>query len=557
MTDARRARLVPVAVAMAIGALVLVVHLISLPAQALTDDDDFYAPAGMRYAEWGAELVTSPTTALSKTSIDAAFSVNREHPPLAKYVFGAAHAVLHEGLSVYGALDAARAGTALMVALLAFSLVLWLWRALGPVVAVTSPLVLLSLPRFFVHSEVCTLDVPVTVMIVLVCALFSWAGDRVGRGVFVGVVFGLALLTKLNAPFALIPCVVVAFLSGARGVRAGDAAAGEPAASIAVPLPPPSIVAMVLVGPLVFVLLWPWLWPDVIDRLGGYFAFHLKHYPIYLFFDGVIWNETFAPARATLTMAVVTVPVVVVAAAAIGAAVALRATVALARGRDTSARARVLALVLLQAVVSVGVVALSDVPRYGGEKLFMPFFAFLAVLAGVGVARIGAAVISLGGLAGKRSVVVTVVVAALVVLPGVKGIADTWGGFGLSYYGELIGGLRGAVVSGHERTYYDMADKRLARLLDVEAKGLRVHVEPNHKEYVRTWRWLRRDGVIGRDGFSIEPEFGRADVVVLTHERRWHTYPALLERLRGWPVMAEQRVDGVPLWTVYRRPARP
>jgi hypothetical protein len=99
-----------------------------------------------------------------------------------------------------------------------------------------------------------------------------------------------------------------------------------------------------------------------------------------------------------------------------------------------------------------------------------------------------------------------------------------------------------------------MADKGLARFLDEHAAGLRVHVAPNHKEYVRTWRWLRKDGVLRRNGFVVESQLERADVVVLTHERRWSTYPALRERLRGWTLLGEQRLDGVPLWTVLRRP---
>ena len=120
-----------------------------------------------------------------------------------------------------------------------------------------------------------------------------------------------------------------------------------------------------------------------------------------------------------------------------------------------------------------------------------------------------------------------------------------------------MGGLRGATARGYERTYYDLADKDLARTLDEVAAGQRVHVEPNHKEYARTWRWLRKDGVIARDGFVIDSSFDSADIVVLTHERRWRTYPALRERVRVCKVLAEKRVDGVPLWTVTENYSRP
>ena len=544
-------------VAGAVAAIVVVLHLLCLPSQAITDDDDFYAPAGIRAADWLGEVLTSPTAALSKTGIDAAFAINHEHPPLAKVVFGLSHWLWHDVVGVLGSLDGARAGTVLLVGLLAWWMVRWLWRPMGPLPALASVAVLISLPRFFLHSEVATLDVPVAVMIFVVTALFERARDRTAAGVIVGVVFGLALATKLNAPFALLPCALLVLLERWRGFGLQRASSTTPSASLLLPPLPTSLLAMLLVGPLVFVAVWPWLWPDPVARLGGYVAFHLKHYPIFLFFDGEIWERPFAPGRASLVMAAGTVPVMVVATAAVGATTALKAlwrivVGASADGMSAPSRDRILALSLLQAVMALGLVATADVPRYGGEKLFMPFFPFLAVLSAVGLAGLAS---SLQRLMPRlpRAVVVVVVVSA-VVAPGLKGIVDTFGGFGLSYYGELVGGLRGAVARGHERTYYDLADKELARTLDVVAAGERVHVEPNHKEYLRTWRWLRKDGVLRRDGFVIEGQLERADVVVLTHERRWLGYPALRERLRGWPVIAEHRVDGVPLWTISRRP---
>ena len=38
-------------VAGAVAAIVVVLHLLCLPSQAITDDDDFYAPAGIRAAD--------------------------------------------------------------------------------------------------------------------------------------------------------------------------------------------------------------------------------------------------------------------------------------------------------------------------------------------------------------------------------------------------------------------------------------------------------------------------------------------------------------------------
>ncbi len=546
-------------------AAVFALHLLCLPQQGLTDDDDFYAPAGIRCARWVGEVFTQPTTALAQPGIDAAFTLNHEHPPLAKLVFGASWALFHRGLGILGALDGARAGCALFAAVLCATLILWLWRSVGVVTALGSVALLLSLPRFFFHSEVATLDVPVASMIVVTTALFTWAGQRpaIGRAVVVGVAFGLACLTKLNAPFLVLPCLGLVLAERWRGF---DIVVEGRLPLLRFPPLPSSLWAMALLGPLVFVVGWPWLWHDTLARLGAYFAFHLQHYPILFFYDGEIWNKPFAPAAAVVEMALITVPVVVVVLGAIGGGSATVSLLRIVRNAGASPapalRDRVLALVLLQALFSVGVVALSAVPRYGGEKLFMPFFPFLCVLAGQGlslVARAGADV--LGACFGPRvhtkagRVVVVVVLLLLASLPGAVGGARFWGGFALSYYGELGGGLRGAVARGHERTYYDVADKELARWLDQNAVGQKVSFQPNHKEYVRTYRWLRNDGVI-RGSFTLVDRVDAADVVVLTHERRWSTYPALLQQLAArpeWRMRHEKRVDGVPLYTVFDR----
>ena len=553
---------------------VFLLHAASIPGQGLTDDDDFYAPAGIRYAQWLGQALTSPTTAFSQESIDAAFTLNHEHPPFAKFVFGVFHAVFHQALGLASSLDGARLGNAFFAALLCTVLVVWLRPRLGVGVALAAVVILLSLPRFFFHSEVATLDVPVAAMIVVVAACFSWANetDSLRRALVCGVVFGLACLTKLNAPFAALPCVLVVLIERWRGFRVERPATSTSTMtmtmtmtsstpmlpSLVLPPIPPALLTMALLAPVLFVALWPWLWNDTAARLGGYLAFHLKHYPIFLFAGGEIWNERFAPGSVAVIMAVVAIPLVVVVTGVIGAGSALLALGRLTRANvsDVAAarpRDRVLALVLLQAVFSLGIVAVSNVPRYGGEKLFMPFFPFWCVLAAVGCVVVKDAILALlPRLAGKARVVFVSIV-LVVCAPGAKGSVDFGGGYALSYYGEAIGGLRGAVSRGYERTYYDVADKDLARWLDKNARGLKVHFEPNHKEYVRTYRWLRKDGVIDRSAFALVDRERDADLVVLTHERRWSTYPALRDRLRLRPLLHEVRRSGVPLYTVYGR----
>jgi hypothetical protein len=548
----------PRACALLAFAVTLLVHGALIPEQGLTDDDDFYAPAGIRAASWLGDVVTKPGTAFSRSSVDAAFQINHEHPPLAKMVFGTTHALFHEGLGLFASLDAARLGTALFAALLSALLVLLLWGPLGAIPALAAPLLLLSLPRFFFHSEVATLDVPVACGVLAVAAAFFWVEAGARRSawapVLVGVVFGLALLIKLNAPFAAIPCALWALAGRWRGVSIGED-------GISLPPIPRSLLWMAVLGPILFVALWPWLWFETAERLGGYLAFHLRHYPILLFYGGEIWEKPFAPWHAVLTLGFGVLPAPVLLLGALGVGRALAALVRLVRLADDEGLVpdvgdgdKLRALLLLQAAFSMAIVANPAVPRYGGEKLFMPFFPLFCALAADGLALVVAAVRALW-----PRLPVALPAAAVVVLacaPGFFGTMKHQGGYALSYYGELVGGLRGAVARGHERTYYDVADKGLARWLDENARGLRVRFEPNHKEYARTYRWLLRDDVIERVALVDASADGRraADIVVLTHERRWATYPALLDELTSTrTAVYEKSIDGVPLYTVFRR----
>jgi 4-amino-4-deoxy-L-arabinose transferase-like glycosyltransferase len=552
----------------------------TLPLQGLTDDDDFYAPAGIQYSNWILEVLTSPGQALEQSRIDAAFRTNNEHPPFAKYVIGLVYQVTHRGLGLFGALDGARAGVSFLAALLGAALVFVLWIPLGPLPAIFAALALFSLPRFFFHSQVATLDVPVAAMVFLTVMAYHLA-EHSRRWVWIcGGVFGLALLTKLNAPFAAIPCTLFALLTRWRGfswVKKG--------AALRLPPIPPALLTMALMGPVLFVAGWPWLWHETFKRLGAYFAFHLNHYPIFLYFQGEIWSKPYAPQSMPFWMAASVIPLPFLALGLWGALNAARSLWRMTlRARpdgdlsDHSERDRLLALVLLQAGFAISIVAFSNVPKYGGEKLFMPFFPLFAVLMADGLRSAFGALKDVGlwllpfaetesdpdsdsdpdagvarPLRGAAAWAVGLAFMALLLTPAALAQARYWGGFALSYYAGGIGGLAGATARGYERTYYDIADKELARWLS-ENTGPQdhIHFEPNHKEYERTYRWLRKDGLIRRD-LKLSASKSKATVLVLTHERRWSTYPRLLKEHRAFKVVHEKRIDGVPLYTVHRR----
>jgi hypothetical protein len=206
--------------------------------------------------------------------------------------------------------------------------------------------------------------------------------------------------------------------------------------------------------------------------------------------------------------------------------------------------ARLGVLAALMVVTQLGAVSLPNVPMYGGVKLFLPAFPFIAVLAGLGF----------GPLEGERVRAalprwVLPLTAAVVLLPGIAGIAAYRGAW-LSYYTEYIGGLRGATEAGLERQYYDLAYPELAQALrQALPSGGRVAVLPNPKEYVPYFARWEKSGELPRGIRLVPPE--QAEVVVLTHERRWASYPELMARYRTRRVLSRLERASVPLFTMY------
>jgi hypothetical protein len=188
------------------------------------------------------------------------------------------------------------------------------------------------------------------------------------------------------------------------------------------------------------------------------------------------------------------------------------------------------------------------VPVYGGVKLFLPAFPFIAILAGLGFAIVQREVEAHPWGNRCRGAVVAVIAAAIL-FPGLLGVVayrGTW----LSYYNSLAGGLRGAVSAGHERHYYDLAYPELPRTLNaLLPDGGRVAVLPNPKEYAPYWRRWQASNQLSRSIRRALP--ARADLVLLTHERRWPEYPEWVARYRSARVAARRTVAGVPLYTIY------
>ena len=521
---------------------------------ALTDDDDFYIPAGISYVAWLGKAISFQPEAYKKKTIDSAFKINREHPPFAKYVFGISHFSLRKLL---GPSDSARFGSilfsSLIVALFCFLAVFHFGTNSGLRIASFSALMLLALPRFNLHSHVATLDVPVAAMYLFAATMVLYAERSKKAAIWAGPVFGLATATKLNAPFLLlayIPFAILTRLSELRRVRSEQTATTAPSGLRLIPFPS-ALLSMATLGPIVFFAIWPWMWTDTVARVKEYIAFHANHYGIhFLYFGQVHTDSPYAPWHAPFVMAASTIPLVTSALAIF----ALTRTWPKvwsrlkhpSAGEEKDRRQSDLLLFLgLNAATTISLVAFAGTPIYGGEKLFMPFFPFWCLLAGIGANYLYEELQPV-----FKNTAAKIAVIGLLCSSGLL-YQSKYFGYELSQYNALVGGVKGATALGFERQYYDLAHRDLVTWLSENGpKNLKVHFLPNNWEYVRTYKWYRRGGDLRSDIVVVNNERS-ADWVVITHERRFARYSSDLSRYRNHSILFEKRIDSTPIWTIF------
>ncbi len=535
--------------------LALLILVSTLDDMGLTDDDDFYVPAGIDYIKWVRDAakgaVKGDFSAFSKAKVERRWRNNHEHPAVAKLAIGFGWLVFYDGLGWLGQIDAGRMGIILFSLFLLYLVFRLSWESFGPYAAVFSVLALLGMPRTFFHMHVGTLDLA-TATTVFWVVYAAWRAERRRAWVvWTGVVFGVALCTKLNGPFVVFPLVAywlyrwwrIALLGPAAGigVRRFFAIGGS----------------MALLSFPVFFALWPWIWHNSLDKLWDYFNFHFHHYGIKLLYLGSIYDTPFAPWHAPFVYLLFTVPLLLLLLGGFGFWRGLRqlrpenltSKSAPPIGEEPGGEADVALLMAINAFFAVAIVAFPNNPKYGGVKLFQPFFPFFAVLAGYGFELLRRHLAGNWSLFKRTAVLSGAVLGVLLLLPGALAMGRVYP-YMLSYYNELAGGPRGAAEMGLERQYYDMCYRSMIDYWNENGpKRATISYEPNVGEYQRTYPWYKRDHKLTAHIRVSRPK--DAEFMVLTHERRWEHYFPLLNAYRRYPELHTKTVWGLPLYTIY------
>jgi 4-amino-4-deoxy-L-arabinose transferase-like glycosyltransferase len=411
-------------IALLLGGLTAVLLTATAPRIGLTWDEPAYIAGADAIAGWFGSLVRHPVQAFQSETIARYWAVNHEHPPVSKIWTGL---VWLAAAPVFDDLTAHRLGAILLVAFL----VAWLYLLVAPAYGQTAGLfaaaALLSMPRFFFHAHLVALDVPVAVGAFAVAFLFWKTVDRQEWwwGVVLGVVWGLAVATKLNGVFIPLALVIWGLVFRRRWAMLAR------------------LLLMGVSAVLTFFLVWPWLYHETWERVREYVLFHLHHYRIGQWYFGEFYLPP--PWHFPLVMLWAVLPLTVLLLALAGMARA-------GKGRQDGGLAWLLAI---NAFVSLAPFLSGKVLLYNNDRLFMPVYPFLAALAGIGCGWVLAGLRRLAERLRRPwlTVPASAVLLALLLAPQAVAMARLYP-YLLSYYSETVGGLPGATRMGLETTYW-------------------------------------------------------------------------------------------------------
>lgn len=516
----------------------------------LARDEIVYMQNGMRYADWWIGLVKLEH-GVSKQSITRTFGGpgvtdnNREHPPLMKTLFGLSHRLVHE---TFGAdeVTAFRLPSAVMqgvLVLLVFAMTSAVW---GFLEAVLAALLVTFLPRAMFHASLACFDAPI--MTLWFATVFAyWRGLDGRRWPWqAGVAFGLALATKHNAlllPFALGTHYLIAGALSARARELRGAAFVREVVLHRWRV----VVSLAVLGPLVLVAVWPWLWFDTVTHVRQWLEFHLHHVHYNFEYLGMNWNAPRFPWHVALVTTLVTVPVVTLAGAAVGAGVWIAK-------RTTDHRAPAL-LLALSAVASLGPFVLGTTPIFGAEKHWMPALPTLCIAAGVGLAWCARGLAAL--IRRHRAPVVAAFATTVVLAAAVETV--TAQPYALTWYNALAGGAPGGADLGMNRQFWGVAARGALPILAQRAPASGTAPVYAH-DASPAWGFYGKLGLLPRslpDAGHEEAGIARSQLAIVIHEKHFNRHDYLIWKAYGTvqPIYV-LRANGVPIVSIYQRPLR-
>ncbi len=479
-----------------IGAVYVALLLVSSHDVGMARDEGFYVEAANRYGGWFEILFDDPSRAVQREVVSSPqhWAYNNEHPSLAKSMFALFH-LAQERWDLFPEPSMAYR----FFGMLSAGLLLWLVyifgaRAYGRQAGVFAALALALMPRVFYHAQLDAFDVPIVLMMTLVTYCYWRSLTNPRWAILTGITYGLALETKHNAwtlpliflvHFAWVvwaelrarrvskPLIVLGVLFPLFVPPVLDLIAWRRGKLRRVSLVPWWLIGMALLGPPIFVGLWPWLWFDTLARFSAYAGFHLNHAYYNMAYFGVNYFRPPFPIGYPWVMTLVTVPLVTLALGIAGLGSRLRALVPPGlmerlwpNGRTRPDPARTDVLVFGSSLAPLVVISMPWTPIFGGTKHWFSAYPFMALFAGVAFVSVArAARRALPERLPGAKYAARLGVASLLLAPAALETIHSHP-FGLSYYTPAAGGVAGAADMGMNRQFWGFTTGSLVGFFD-------------------------------------------------------------------------------------------
>ena len=558
-----------VAIVIGLGTLAL---LMATSQMGIPRDESFYFHAGSDYLGWFQELWThyqagELEASFTQQNVDKHWSYNSEHPVLMKTLFGLSLQLFNKTLGWLEPTLAMRVPGAATGALAVALVYLFGRQVFGRLAGCVAAGALFFQPRFFFHAHLACFDVPITAFWVATCYAYWRSFDSAGWAWLTGLVFGLALCTKLNAFF--LPIVFAGHWLATRWTEI-EWSHTDRGVHVTLPSLPRAFLWMALLGPLVFYALTPRFWFDTFERVQSYLGFHLNHVHYFVYYFGQNIQHPPLPISYPWVMTLLTVPATILLAAGLGGwwgsemwnlrGWLMRWRNALSEGRiprDKRGDHRGTALFLtINVLFPIALISMPETPIFGGTKHWMPAMPFLAIFAGGGAAW---------AYRGARDaweawrdapphvgirLPLALLLAASILGPAIYGTAHIHP-FGTSYYNELIGSVRGAADNRMFRQFWGYASKEGLPWLNEHAESNAPVWTHNTTGYA-WWHYQKESDVrsdLRRTGM-------KQSQYALYHHQKAFVY----QRTKLWKryeTFAPEHVvslEGVPMMSIYARP---
>jgi 4-amino-4-deoxy-L-arabinose transferase-like glycosyltransferase len=462
-------------------------------------DEGFYFAAASTYEAWFRILFTDPARAFEQSNVDRFWSANHEHPALMKSLFALSHHFLWEKWRLLSEQGTAYRFPGIAISAVAVGVTyLWGRRAVCRSAGLVAALLFALMPRTFYNAHLACFDMPVAAMWLITSYAYwrSWNAGGLWWPIATGLLYGLLLNTKHNSwllpPALVLHLLLVRGLTFKHELRAGRFAV------------PSALIAMVVIGPLLFYATWPWIWFDTGRRFADYVAFHTGHEYYNMEFLGQTYWKPPMPRLYAWLMTAGTVPGITLLLFVIGLALAGRSAFSHLRSRSVDREAQpdysthVLWFVCI--LTSYAPWLSTNTPIFGGTKHWLTAYPFLCLFAGRGFWLVGRRLAALvpgatdpsrgRGLLVRFALFACVILAPLAITIG----SHPWG---LSAYTPLVGGAPGAASLGLNRTYWGYTTGAIQDELNRRAPpNAGVYI---HDTAVQSWDMMRADGRVRAD----------------------------------------------------------